>query len=157
MSVTLPVYEMHRVGTFSARLHEHEQCGAEGSAAFTYEVWVECDQLDQHGFVLDNRLIQQAFDGWSTYRWYASCEALVGGAIRNIHAMMRGRARKIVVKIAPGPHASMRLTWTSGCMLPAIYPTTVKRVMAARKRGASLLSLTTKAELTSNADTFFHD
>jgi hypothetical protein len=122
MSLSRPVYEMHRLGTFTASLHEHEQCGPTGSSAFTFEAWVECHELDMFGFVLDNNLIPPAFGAWSTGRWYASCEGLVGGVIRNIHAAMNGRATRIVVKISPGPHASMRLTWTRDCELPRVYP-----------------------------------
>jgi hypothetical protein len=117
-----PTYRIFRKGEFTADLSKTNQCGREGMSKFNFEVTIEVNSLDQHGFVCDNFDVPKAFERFATGKWEASCEAFAGGGIYLMKSLCQNRALRIICRIQPIDAAWVEVDWKKGDEMPALYP-----------------------------------
>jgi hypothetical protein len=121
--MTKTTYTIRREGQFYANLEPCDQCGGgAGQKTFRFEVALTVDELDHHGFSIDNRHVPDAFNGWEKGAWYGSCEDLAAGGLLHLHAAAAGRATAIAVRIIANGDSSIQVDWQRGQELPTRHP-----------------------------------
>lgn len=116
-----------RRGTFTAHVIPRGQCGfAAGQQTFNYEVEVCTRQLNDNGFVADNRDLDRLFDTWTQGAWQASCEDLAAGGICKVLDLMGDRAESVTCKVSPNGYADLAFWWARGDERPEHCPVRVK-------------------------------
>lgn len=121
--MTKTTYTIRREGQFYANLEPCDQCGGgAGQKTFTFDASITVDELDEHGFVADNRDIPKAFNHWEEGRWYGSCEDLAAGGLYHLFALVRDRASAIRVRITANGDSSMEVNWQRGQTGPQRRP-----------------------------------
>lgn len=119
-----------RAGKFTVggdSIDDQFQCGLPGTREFRYHVTVvgsaEC--LTREGFLLDNRRIQDYFDGaYGNVTALPSCERMAIRACEDIAALVGDGALKIEVTMDGTPQAGLTAFWTreDGSGVGCIYP-----------------------------------
>lgn len=118
-------WTIFREGEFTANLIPYNQCGLRGQSFFRFACEVRCHNLDEQQFVVDQFKVAKCFEQWQKGDWQASCEQLVGGAVRIIHKLMKGRAIYIRVRVMPTNVAGAQFEWHEGEPLPSTIPVKV--------------------------------
>jgi hypothetical protein len=116
------VYQLRREGTFQANLDPQNQCGTVGQSLFHFVCMVECQKLDEQGFVCDQLKVADLMSKWAEGVWTASCEALAGGGIIEVYKLVGSRALLIQMTVTPQDKAGVTLRWEKGMPLPDAYP-----------------------------------
>ena len=133
----MATWTIYRGGNFKANLVENDnRCGKVGQTDFSYEVEIDCRQLDNKNFIVDNFRIPDQFNYFSKGLFDASCEQLVGGAVMLLFKLaggnvqnptaQSGRATRIKVKVKPlttdTEYAGAAYEWNAGEALPNALP-----------------------------------
>jgi hypothetical protein len=114
------MFTIRRNGEFDAQLIGSVHCGlTQGFNRFRYEVEISVDNdgLDNQGFVIDNKAIQEYFD--TTYRGRPttrSCEAIARTACEDFKAMLGDRSKhcaRVCIRVFGLPTAHIEYDWRS--------------------------------------------
>jgi hypothetical protein len=102
-----------------AKLSNEYACGG-WDKRFKASMTLECEQLDEHGFVVENQtLIQTVRDYFAKSKYQASCEQLCQCIARISHDLMGDRLTRAQVQVF-NLTGYTEIEWTKGTSIPPL-------------------------------------